>query len=264
MRWFCLIGDREDLFCSDLGEGLRKNGYGALLCDQFLDAGPKLEWRFDSEQSSSSIWLGNQTKISESDIAGVVLRKPLADLGSLAATENATYSHAEQGVALLSWIWSLRCPVINRYRPELWFEPTKSLDFWCGKLMGFGLEAYRPADFSKQPQSPQAEDEGGAEEVRSYLCSVIGSRIIWDQGTPGQVGSINDSLIEFTRSLGLTYVECRILDSNGRTGIASVQPFPEYHQFCLRSREEIISELVKLLAGPEDQMSTRTGFDSWF
>jgi hypothetical protein len=252
------------LFCSDLGVGLRENGYGALLCDQFLNAGPKLEWRFDSVQSSSRIWLGNQTKISESDIAGVVLRKPLADLGSLAATENATYSDAEQAVALLSWTWSLRCPVINRYRPELWFEPTNSLDFWFGRLERFGLEACKPADLSKHPQSPHPGDEAGEEQVRSYLCAVIGSRIIWDQGTPERLGPVNDSLIQFTKSLGLTYLECRILDSNGRTRIASVEPFPKYHQFCLRSRQEIINELVKLLTGSEDQASTRTGFDSWF
>ena len=260
MRWFCLIGDKEDLFCSDLGEGLRKNGYGALLCGQFLSGGLKLEWRFDSVRSSSNVWLENQTKVSELDIAGVVLRDPSAAPGSLGATESATYSGTEQAVALLSWLWNLRCPVINRYRPELWFEPTKSLDFWFGRLAQFALEAHQPAHVSDESHSSQA----GAEQVRSYLCAVIGSRIIWDQGTPERLGSINDSLIEFTKSLGLTYLECRALDFSGKIRIAAVEPFPKYHQFCLRSRQEIISELVKLLTGSEDQTSTRTGFDSWF
>jgi hypothetical protein len=260
LRWFCLIGDREDLFCHDLGEGLRKKGHSALWNDQFLNGVAELEWRLDSVRSSSSIWLGNQTRISESDIAGVVLRQPLAALGSLGATESATYSGAEQAVALLSWIWSLRCPVINRYRPELWFEPTKSLDFWLGKLGRFGLEAH----VSDESRAPHAGSEAGEEQVRYYLCAVIGSRIIWDQGTPERLGSINDSLVEFTKSLDLTYLECSALDFSGMTRIASVEPFPKYDQFCLKSRQEIISELVKLLTGSEDQIANRTGFDSWF
>jgi hypothetical protein len=260
---FCLIGDKEDSFCSDLRHELRKHGCTVLLYDPFLNGGSKLQWRLDGGDSSSNLWLEDLTKVSESDIAGAVLRKRLIPPGSLAATENETYANSEQSLALLSWIWSLRCPVINRYPPEFWFEPTESLDFWFGRLERFGLEACEPSDLCNQPYFPQRRDQT-APQIRPYLGAVVGSRVTWDQDTPERLGSINSALIEFTRSLGLTWVEFRVVDSSGSMRIAGVEPFPKYDEFCLWSRQEIIAELVKFLTGSEAPTSTRTGSDSWF
>ncbi len=44
------------------------------------------------------------------------------------------YVYAEKEAALLGWVWGLSCPVINRYPPELWFEPIESLEFWRGRV----------------------------------------------------------------------------------------------------------------------------------
>ena len=79
------------------------------------------------------------------------------------------YVYAEKEAALLGWVWGLSCPVINRYPPELWFEPIESLDFWRERSERFGLELIAV----------------GAEQTAScYSVAVIGSRVIWDQGAP--------------------------------------------------------------------------------
>jgi len=251
------------LLCVDLRQALSKNGSHALWCAQLLNSSAKLVWRFDSRQSSSSVWVDNQTKVSENDIAGVVLRKPLSFSAALAATQSETYLDAERAIALLSWLWSLRCPVINRYRPEFWFEPTESLDFWSGRLERFGLKSANPGDISEESRLREVNSEAGPEKT-PYLVAVVGSRIIWDQGAPGRLRFIDDSLIRFTGSIGLTYLEYRIVNSSSGPRVASVEPFPKYDQFCATSRLNIISELVKLLTRSENQRSIGTDCDSWF
>jgi hypothetical protein len=150
---------------------------------------------------------------------------------------------------MLGWIWSLRCPVINRYQPEFWFERTESIDYWCARLDRFGLE-------------PEWVAWGG--KIQSYLVCVIGSRVLWDNGAPERLKSIDNALIQFTESLGLTYLEFCVSDSTGKPRVIKVEPFPTYDEFSLSKREEITSELVFQLAPSENAVLARTGSDSWF
>lgn len=165
------------------------------------------------------------------------------------ALDEATYVHAEKEAALLGWIWGLPCPVINRYPPELWFEPVESLEFWRGRIERFDLELGPPH----------------SERVEScYPVAVIGSRVVWDQGSPGRLDRINDSLVGFAESLGLSYLEFRITDSMGKPEVAAVEPFPKYDGFCLSSRREIINELIGFLTSSKSAAPLRSATDSWF
>jgi hypothetical protein len=162
---------------------------------------------------------------------------------------DAKYLYAEKEAALLGWIWSLRCPVVNRYTPELWFGPGDSLAYWCGRLERARLE-------------PERSTQGGSS--RSYLASVIGSRVIWDEGTPERLASLNNALMEFTRELGLSYVEYRISDSINEPRVSAVEPFPKYDGFCLLSRQKIVNELVTQLTSSKGTVPARSESDSWF
>jgi 1-acyl-sn-glycerol-3-phosphate acyltransferase len=165
------------------------------------------------------------------------------------APDEATYIHAEKEATLLGWIWGLPCPVINRYPPELWFEPVGSLEFWHGQIDRFDLELV-------STRSDQA--------VPCYPVAVIDSRVVWNEGAPSRLGRINDSLVGFAGSLGLGYIEFRIADTMGKPQVAEVEPFPKYDGFCLSSRREIIRELVDSLTGSKSAGPVRNASDSWF
>jgi hypothetical protein len=125
---------------------------------------------------------------------------------------------------------------------------VESLEFWRGRIERFDLELSTPS----QQIAP------------SYPVAVIGSRLVWDQGAPGRLDRINDSLVGFAKSLGLSYLEFRIADSMGKPQVAAVEPFPKCGAFCLSSRREIINELIGFLTGSKSAGPLRNPSDSWF
>ena len=242
-----LLSNQSDILCHDLRRALQ--GSGACLIEDFFGGSAKVALRVGSGRSSSLSRLANGTTISDREILGVIVRKPSFEVRDGWSTGDAKYLYAEKEAALLGWIWSLCCPVINLYTPELWFGPCDSLAYWSGRLEQVGLE-------------PERSTQGVPS--RSYLASVIGSRVIWDEGAPKRLACLNNALLEFTRELGLTYVEFRIDDSINGPRVSAVEPFPKYDGFCLLSRQKIVAELIAQLTSSKETVATRTESDSWF
>jgi hypothetical protein len=126
---------------------------------------------------------------------------------------------------------------------------VESLEFWRGRIERFDLEL----------GSTQAE-----QVERSYPVAVICSRVVWDKGAPGRLDRINDSLVGFAESLGLSYIEFRIADAMGKPQVAAIEPFPKNDAFCLSSRREIINELIGCLTRSKSAGPVRNASDSWF
>ena len=244
-----LINCSGDPLCVDLLKGLTERGHSARAIPELYSGPGGISWRFDTDRSSTSCRLETAGADSEVEISAVFVRKRPFVQGEGWTLDEATYVHAEKEAALLGWIWGLPCPVINRYTPEFWFGPVESLEFWRGRIDRFGLEL--EATYS-QPVAP------------SYPVAVIGSRVVWDQGAPGRLDRINDSLIGLTESLGLGYLEFRIADSIGKPQVVSVEPFPKYDAFCVASRREIIDELIGFLTRSKSAGPSRDATDSWF
>ena len=246
-RLHLLLSSQNDILCQDLRQALRERG--VCLVEDSFGGSSKAALRVGSGCSSSLSRLGNGNTISDEDILGVIVRKPSFELMAGWSVADAKYLYAEKEAALLGWIWSLRCPVINRYTPELWFGPCDSLAYWSGRLEQAGLEPER---------SPQGAPS------RSYLASVIGSRVIWDEGTPKPLACLNNALIEFNHELGLIYVEYRINDSINGPRVSAIEPFPKYDGFSQLSRQKIVNELIAQLASSKGTMPARSESDSWF
>jgi hypothetical protein len=244
-----LCGGNDDLLRTDVGRVLQSGGHAAWVIEDLFNCTAKVAWGLDPERESSVIYPTDGTAISDREIRGVLVRRPRFERLDGWSAEDATYRHAEKEAAMLGWIWSLSCPVINRYSPELWFGPVDSIEYWHGRLECFGLE----------PERPQQCDA-----KRSYLVSVIGSKVIWDLSAPIRLRYIDDALVQFTRSLGVTYMEYTIADLPDKPRVAAVEPFPTYHGSCPVSRREIINELVANLTGSENHVSARSPSDSWF
>jgi hypothetical protein len=244
-----LCGDNGDLLLKDAGRVLQSGGYAARVLEDFFDYSAKVAWSLDSERQSSLMSPADGVAIRDQEIRGVLVRKPRFDRRDGWSAKDASYRHAEKEAAMLGWIWSLSCLVINRYSPELWFGRIDSIDYWHGRLECFDLKLER----LRQGEAQQC-----------YLVSVIGSKVIWDQSAPERLRCIDDALVQFARSLGLTYMEYTIADSLDKPRVAAVEPFPTYHRFCSASRQEIINELIGNLTASETHVLVRTPSDSWF
>ena len=228
---------------------LQSGGQAARVVEDFFDYSAKVAWSLDSEQQSSLIRPAGGVTIRDREVRGVLVRRPPFERQDGWSAKDASYRHAEKEAAMLGWIWSLSCRVINRYSPELWFGQIDSIDYWRGRLECFGLELELLRQWDAN---------------RSHLVSVIGSKVIWDQIVPERLRCIDDALVQFTRSLGLTYMEYTIADSLDKSRVAAVEPFPAYSGFCPASRQEIINELIAHLIGSENHVLARTPSDSWF
>lgn len=244
-----LCGEDGDLLLKDAGQVLQSRGHAARSLEDFFDYSARVAWRLDSEKQSSLIRTADGAAIGDQEIRGVLVRRPRFERRDGWSAKDASYRHAEKEAAMLGWLWSLSCPVINRYSPELWFGQIDSIDYWHGRLECFGLE----------PERPQQRDA-----KRSYLVSVIGSKVIWDQSAPERLRSIDVALVQFGQSLGITYMEYTIADSPDKPRVAAVEPFPTYHGSGPASRQEIINELVANLTASENHVLARTPCDSWF
>ena len=244
-----LINYTADPLCVDLFKGLTERGHPARAIPNPYRNPARISWRLDTDRSSTSCRLGVGAANSDLEISAVFVRKSPFVQREGWELDDAIYVHAEKEAALLAWIWGLPCPVINRYPPEVWFEPVESLEFLRGRIERFDLEL----------ESTQAE-----QVARSYPVAVIGSRVVWDQGAPGRLDRINDSLVGVAQSLGLSYLEFRIADAMGNPRVAGIEPFPKNDAFCSSSRREIINELIGCLTRSKSAGPVRNESDSWF
>jgi len=203
--------------------------------------------------TSFHLELPGDAKLTGSDIDGVFIARILSDPQPQPSRQNRSH-FVEEGAAALGWLWSLNCPVINRYKPEFWFDPPESIDDWKDRLEPFGLEASGPAGISKSYATTSS----------GHLAAVVGSRVIWDEGAPEHLHRVSGALAQFTLSLGLEYVEFRLEDSPEKPRVQSVELFPTYQEFCPSSRHKIVNELVNLLTARQSEASGRSASDSWF
>lgn len=247
------------MLCADLASALRKLGYHATVVDHLFSGSTRFRWQLDSLRSPSVLHIANQTAISHLDIAGVLARRPLVGSRQAAASDDSSNLDRESDAALLGWIWSLPCRVINRYRPEFWFDRPAALDFWKDRFESFGLATSSSTD---RIRNRSTRDATGC--TKGHLAAVIGSRVVWDEGASEEVQRAAGALVGFTASLGLEYLEFRLDDSTGNPCIEEIELFPKYVEFRPSRRQAIINELVASLASAQQDLTLRTDADSWF
>jgi hypothetical protein len=137
---FLLIGTPDDLCCARLIDALRARRHRARLVPNPMAHPARVAWRFDASGSSSTVHWADDEMPHDDNLNGVLVRGTgfidpagweTADLG---------YLHAETQAALLGWLWSLPCPVVNRYPASLWYRPHCSVHAWRPALRRAGLQ----------------------------------------------------------------------------------------------------------------------------
>jgi hypothetical protein len=138
---YLLLGSPHDLCCAGVHAALAARGSPAHIVENLLSHPARWSWWLDSERSSSQLAWDDRTPLADDEIEGVLVR----DTGWLDPAgwqpKDLLYMQAEAHAALLGWLWSLPCPVLNRYPPATWYRPQLSLLSWWPLLWRSGLPA---------------------------------------------------------------------------------------------------------------------------
>jgi hypothetical protein len=283
---YLLLGDSDDLVCVSILASLERNGCGARIIANPTLSPSLFGWRFDTQNSSSWIAFEDGTQLSDKEIEGVLVRNFRRIAARRWEPQDRDYAQTEMYAALFGWLWSLDCPVVNRYPPPLWIRSDLPLIFWYRLLAQCGLRGRSSLisnvkqeidDFGKflgdQPVYAPLTDElrypvdsedvwrkiAGIRRVSPVhltqgapsLCvaCVVGSRVVWNQTVPRAAEILEPSLIRFSAAAGIAFCEIGVALTAAGAEIAAVQAYPRLEHFHSAAQQEIIADLAGLLTG---------------
>jgi hypothetical protein len=122
-----------------LQDMLHIRGCSARIISNPMASPWRLAWHLDNTRCSSKLACDGEPPIQDHEIEGVVVR-PFGWIDPEGwQADDLAYIQSENQAALLAWLWSLPCPVINRYRSGIWFRPQVPLLCWYPLLRQCGL-----------------------------------------------------------------------------------------------------------------------------
>jgi hypothetical protein len=134
-----LLGDPQDPCCLSVRAALEARNYPTRITANPLAHPSRLAWWLDNERSTSQLVWGEESPVLDEHISGVLVRST----GWIDPTgwqpDDLTYVRAETQAALLAWLWSLACPVVNRYSSAIWYRFQAPLLSWQPLLRRCGL-----------------------------------------------------------------------------------------------------------------------------
>ena len=136
---YLVLGGDGDSCCGLVRDGLEARGYAAQLVANPLAEPARFSWWLDTSSSRSSLVLDEHTSAPDEQVAGVLVLSPALLDSSGWRPSDFVYAQAETQAALLAWLWSLECPVVNRYPPHIWYRPRAPLVSWRRLLDSCGL-----------------------------------------------------------------------------------------------------------------------------
>jgi hypothetical protein len=245
---YVFLGETEDALGRNVRRALEKRGAQVrALSNPFSH---RFSWRLDSTHTSSTVMFEDGTCLADSDVLGVFLRRSKTPRTTGAGSEDRSYIQAEIEAAILGWIWSLPCPVINRLPAWLWYNPKPPIQFWNRLLQTSRL---RGIDLDQPESEPGWLSGAGGEPSRigdsSKGCTracVVDQVVIWNDVRPEDLDRFETALIGFACRAGLSFVEFVIVKTSEGIRVQEVEPFPDLSRFCLASGRAITEALAKL------------------
>ena len=287
-----LLGHPEDPLCRDVLTLLDDRGCPARIVANPLARPSRFVWRLDNDVSASRIAWDGEPPIADDRIAGMLVRysgwlDPAGwEPGDLA------YMQAETQAALLAWVWSLACPVINRLPPALWYRPRMPLLSWQGLLRRCGLRAPEmlvtnveeeargfgrlwpgrggPCRLRATVQRRALSDRGrggwrglGALQQSAPVCladphgtprmlCVVGERVVWDGEPSTDMTRLEPSLRRFAAAAGLAFVALALAPTREGICVVLVEPHADFGRFGTLARRHIVEGIVDLLTADAD------------
>lgn len=136
---YLVLGHPGDPCCVGVRAALEARNHPARIVANPLAHPSRFAWRLDNERSASRLLWDEEPPVLDEQITGVLVRST----GWIDPTgwqpDDLAYVQAETQAALLGWLWSLACPVINRYPPAMWYRVQAPLLSWQPLLRRCGL-----------------------------------------------------------------------------------------------------------------------------
>jgi hypothetical protein len=134
-----LLGDPQDPCCSRVRSLLEARNYPTRIIANPLMYPSLFGWQLNNDQSASQLSWDEKPPLLDKQISGVLVR----NTGWIDPTgwepDDLTYVQVETQAALLAWLWSLACPVVNRYPSAIWYRTQVPLLAWQRLLRESGL-----------------------------------------------------------------------------------------------------------------------------
>jgi hypothetical protein len=137
---FLIIGSDADQLSQQVASTLRKRGHNVIMTPDPLAGDGAFAWWFDTLQSQSQVRFPSEPELPSTLLRGVLVRALGGPVSAEGWTlEDFTYVQSETQAALLAWLWSLPCSVVNRMTADLWFRPQRPYPEWHALLVRSGL-----------------------------------------------------------------------------------------------------------------------------
>src|SRR5215469_4931106 len=152
---YLLIGAPDDPVSQAVLDSLEAKGYETRVLPGPISNPLQFTWRFDTVSSASRLTGEDGVHLPDRGIDGVLVRRPSHISADGWDPVDLMYIRVETQAALLAWLWSLDCPVVNRYPASLWHCQDMPLLFWRLWLERCGLRVL-PALISSVSEETQA------------------------------------------------------------------------------------------------------------
>lgn len=127
---YLLLGDPQDPCCQSVRLALERRNHPSHIISNLLANPWRFTWRLSNAQSASQLAEDGGQPLSAEHIAGVLVRNSGWINPEGWQADDLAYMQTETRAALLAWLWSLACPVVNRYPPAIWYQPRVPLLSW--------------------------------------------------------------------------------------------------------------------------------------
>ena len=282
---YLVVGDTKDYWCNDVYSNLKAKKKKAKLISNPLLYPNHFAWRLDNEQSISKLILGKNELIKDDEIKGVFIRRAANIDGKDWEADDFIYMQTEIQAAMLAWIWSLNCQLINRYPASIWYRPRVPLLFWQPLLRRCGLPAletlitnvekearafknyavYGPLTSNTKFLLMQNEEWNGLSSLQKltpvcltppheeakFVC-IVGKKIIWGNKISSELKKFEPALLHFSELVGLNFLELVFANTTNGIRAITVEPYPFYEHFNESIRQRIVEAIVQLLLNEND------------
>jgi hypothetical protein len=281
---YLLLGSPQDLCCLGVQAALEARGYATRIVSNPLAHPSRFAWLLTNEESNSQLVLAHESPLYDENISGVLVRRSgWIDPGGW-QTEDLAYMQMETQAALLAWLWSLPCPVVNRYPAGLWYETHLHPLSWSRLLRRCGLTTpetlitniedesrafgrqlaggvvYGPLSREVRYLITEDEDWNGLAAMQrctpvcltyphgaaQFVC-VVGQETVWEGEPPPEATRLEPALHSFADAAGLVFVQLALARTSQGMCVIRVEPHPYLDHFGDRAQQQIVDGLVNLL-----------------
>jgi hypothetical protein len=284
---YLFLGRPEDPCHTDVRKTLEAHGFATLVIADPFAHRCRFSWALDTEHSGSSLFLEGREPLRDDQIAGVVVLSPewIDSMGW--QPDDLTYVQAETQAALLAWLWSLQCPVVNRYPPAIWYRPQAPLLAWHGLLLQAGLPTldtvvtnveqrgdgfrhrlvadgpgavYGPLTTDTRYLVASDEDWRGVTALQRVTpvslsvphgeplwVCVVGEHVVWDGEPPGAAAALERGLRTFARATGLAVIEVALAPTSKGLCVVAVETRPRLERLREATRRDVVQRIVEFL-----------------